>query len=251
MSMKLYLQLSLIWCSVLTIHVHADVRVLVQQTNGLAYITYQCTGSEVVRCFGLDITVDQGQIVAVTNFFRGQSTSTNRGYGVFPASFRDNIAVSSGTNANWSTNTYTPLAVAADNPGGTQPGLGSPGVTLEFGALWDPSNPAAAPASSGTLCALQISQPANVTVSANASRGGIIGSPPDVPITTHFTGALVGPAITQTQFTNGVFTILFQSGELQTAPTVSGPWTGTGNYSGSYSESVSGSPAKFFRVYNH
>src|SRR5690348_15195083 len=82
------------------------VRVFIQSTNGLANVNYQCTGGEVIRSFALDVSVDRGQIVAVTNFFRGPSTAVARGYGIFPASFRDNITVSSGTNANWATNSY-------------------------------------------------------------------------------------------------------------------------------------------------
>src|SRR5215472_12691178 len=90
------------------------VRVFVQGTNGLANINYQCTAGEVVRAFALDVTVDSGQIIGVTNYFRGPSTATAQGYGIFPASFRDSVTVSSGTNANWSIPQYTPLAAVAD-----------------------------------------------------------------------------------------------------------------------------------------
>jgi hypothetical protein len=228
------------------------VRIYVQGTNGMANINYECTAGEVARAFALDVTVDRGQIVDVTNFLRGPSTAAARGYGIFPASFRDNISVSSGTNANWSTNSYSPLAVVADNPGGTLPGLNSAGVTLELGALWDPTVPAAVPPSSGTLCAVQISQTATVTVAANLSRGGIIAAPPDLIITPQFTGALVGPAITSADLSaGGIMTVLFQGGELESAPTVNGPWTGTGNTSGTYTEAVTTSGAKFYRVHNH
>jgi hypothetical protein len=227
------------------------VRVFVQDTNGLAAICYQCTAGEVVRAFALDVSLDRGQIIGVTNYFRGLSTATSQGYGVFPASFRDRITVGSGTNANWATNGYSPLAVVADNPAGTLPGLNSSGVTLEFGAIWDPTVPAAIPPNSGVLCALLLSQPANVTVAANAARGGLIPSPLDVALTPQFTGALVGPAILKTTLVNGLLTILFQTGELESAPSVNGPWTGTGNRTGSYMETVGTPPAKFFRVHNH
>jgi hypothetical protein len=228
-----------------------EVRVFVQETNGLANINYQCTAGEVVRAFALDVTVDQGQILAITNFLRGPSTPATRGYGIFPASFRDNVTVTSGSNANWDVTGYSPLAVVADNPGGTLPGLNSSGVTLELGALWDPNVPAAAPASSGTLCALQLSQTANVTITANVIRGGIIGSPPDLPITPRFSGALVGPAITSATLTNGIITVRFQDGELESAPAVNGPWIGTGNTSGLFVQPVTASPAMFYRVHKH
>jgi hypothetical protein len=229
----------------------AIVRVFVQPTNGLAYINYECTAGEVVRAFALDVTVDRGQILGITNYFRGPSTASAQGYGIFPASFRDHITVSSGSNANWSVSGYSPLAVAADAPGGTMPGLNSSGVTLELGALWDPAVPAAIPPSSGTLCALQISQTATVTVAANLSRSGIVAAPHDIVITPQFTGALVGPAIINTTLLNGAITILFQGGELESAPALGGPWTGTGNTSGSFAEPVGTSPAKFYRVHNH
>jgi hypothetical protein len=229
----------------------ASVQVSVQATNGMAYINYKCTAGEVVRAFALDVAVDRGLIMGITNYFRGPCTTTTQGYGIFPASFRDNVTVSSGSNANWSVSGYSPLAVPADNPGGTLPGLNSSGVTLELGALWDSTLSSAIPPSSGTLCALRISQTANVSVAANPARGGIVAAPGDVVITPQFTGALVGPAVTQTTLMNGVVTISFQGGELESAPALTGPWTGTGNTSGSYSETPDGAGAKFFRVHNH
>ena len=235
----------------LALSASASVQVSVQATNGMAYINYKCTAGEVVRVFALDVSVDRGQIVAVTNYFRGLSTAAAPGYGIFPASFRDSVTVSAGSNANWNAAGYGPLAVVADDPAGTLPGLNSSGVTLEFGALWDPTVPAAIPPASGTLCALQLSQTANVSIVANASRGGIIASPPDVSISPQFIGALVGPAITSAQAANGVVTVLFQGGELESAPAVNGPWTGTGNTSGTYTETSGTFPAKFFRVHYH
>lgn len=235
----------------LLVPAEATVRVFVQQTNGLATINYQCTAGETVRSFALDVTVDSGQILGVTNYFRGLSTAASRGYGVFPASFRDNVTVSSGSNATWSAAAYSPLAVPADNPTGTLPGLNSSGVTLEFGAIWNPTNSSAVPPASGVLCALILSQTAHVTVGPNAARGGIVPSPPDLVITPQFSGALVGPAILSATVTNGQITVLFQSGELETAANAAGPWTGTGNSTGRYTTGVSGTPAQFYRVHLH
>jgi hypothetical protein len=235
----------------LALSARANVQVFVQATNGLAYIGYKCTAGEVVRSFALDVTVDRGQILEITNYFRGPSTVAAQGYGIFPASFRDIVTVSSGTNADWNVSGYSPLAVTADNPGGTLPGLNSSGVTLELGAFWDPSLPSAIPPASGTLCALRISQTANVTLAANLSRGGIVAAPPDLLITPQFIGALVGPAITSATLSNGVMTVLFQGGELETAPAVDGPWTGIGNTSGIYTNQTPDDPARFYRVHYH
>jgi hypothetical protein len=233
--------------------VHSAVNVSVQDSNGAAAIIYECTAGEVVRSFALDVSVDRGQIVGISNFFRGVSTSAAQGYGIFPAAFRDHITVSSGTNANWDTIGYTPLAVVADRPGDTLPGLGSNGVTLEFGGLWDPAAPAAIPPATGALCVLLISEPAHVSVAANVSRGGVLSSSTDVAITPVFTGAMVGPSvvITGVGVSDGVVTITFEGGELETAPTVAGPWTGTGNSSGTYADPVADAPLKFYRVNHH
>lgn len=229
----------------------ATVRVFIQDGNGLVVLKYQCTAGEVVRAFALDVSVDRGQILTISNFFVGPSRADSQGYGIFPTSFRDRITVNSGTNAEWTASGYSPLAAVADDPVGTLPGLNSAGVTLEFAAIWDPTVPATIPPSSGTLCTLQLSRPAKVTVVANASRRGIIGDPPEVPVTTQFVGALVGPAILNAISANSVMTVLFQGGELESAPAVDGPWTGTGNTSGTYTEPLGSFAEKFFRVHLH
>ena len=229
----------------------AAVQVSVQDSNGLATIKYECTAGEVVRSFALDVSVNKGMIVGISNFFRGESKVGARGYGIFPAAFRDHITVSSGSNATWNVAGYSPLAVPADAPGGTLPGLGASGVTLEFGAIWDPTVAAAMPPTNGTLCSLQLSQPANVSVTANSIRGGIVLSPPDVAVTSVFAGALVGPAINKISCTNGTVTLFFQDGELETATCLNGPWTGTGNRTGTFIESLGTATTKFFRVHNH
>jgi hypothetical protein len=234
----------------LAISASATVQVYVEDVNGSAWIKYRCTGGEVVRAFALDVTVNRGVIQGVSDFFRGESTASGRGYGIFPASFRDHITISSGTNVDWNVNGYTPLAVVADRPADTRLGLNSPGVTLEFGALWDASVQAAAPDASGTLCALQISEPASVSITANQARGGIVSASADNVIVPVFGSAAVDPkaVITGIILTNRVVTITFKGGELETAAGLSTIWIGTGNSSGTYSESVGTATARFYRV---
>lgn len=227
----------------------ADVRVFVQDTNGVAWLKYECTAGEVVRAFALDVSVDQGQIVGIADFFRGESKSGATGYGIFPASFRDHITVGDGTNINWALSAYTPLAAVRDNPAGTLPGLNSSGVTLEFGGLWDVRVPDAVPGPTGTLCSLQLSQAANVTVAANAIRGGVVSAFPESPIRAAFRGAFVaGPAITSAMVEDGIMVIYFQGGELQTATSLDGPWTDTGQVSGYFLEPLGTNQIKFYRV---
>lgn len=225
----------------------AEVHIFIQDSNGVAQVQYECTAGEMVRAFALNVSVDQGQIVGVSGFFRGVSTAAATGYGIFPASYRDHLR-SGGTNINWSFSDYTPLAVVADAPEDTLPGLNSGGVTLELGGLWDPNQPESIPASAGILCELQLSQPAKVSVSPNASRGGVVGAYPSTFLQPTFTGALVGPAVTSVSFQNGLTTILFQDGELQSAPSVEGPWTDTGDTSGTHVEYSDTTGTKFFRV---
>ena len=227
----------------------ASVHVYVEEVGGKAWIKYNCTAGEIVRAFALDVTVNEGQITHISDFFRGESTSTVRGYGFFPASFRDHIPVTSGASINWNMTSYTPLAAPADQPTSTQPGLNSTGVTLELGALWDPDVPASIPPSSGVLCALRISQPALVSIAANQNRGGIISALPGNILSTVFNAAYVDPSviITGIVLTNGAVKIAFKGGELETARGISGPWTSTGNSSGIYSAPV-GQAQEFFRV---
>ncbi len=229
----------------------AEVRVLVQDIGGLAWIKYECTAGEVVRAFALNVSVNKGQIVGISDFFRGANTAGARGYGIFPAAFRDHITPGSGTNIDWNVSGYTPLAVVADRPADTLPGLNSSGVTLEFGGLWDPTVPAALPDPAGTLCALQITEPAQVSVAANLARGGVVSAIPDVLFAPVFSGAAVAPpfpAILGVTLVDGLLTIRFKDGELLSAPAATGPWAGTGNTSGTYTNAVQGTVMQFYRV---
>jgi hypothetical protein len=225
----------------------ATVRVYVQEDNGLASVQYECTEGEVIRAFALDVTVDKGKITGISDFFRGPSTAVAQGYGIFPASFRDHIAT--GTDINWGVSGYTPLAVTADNPRDTLPGLNSSGVTLELGALWDPNAPLAVPPSAGTLCSLRLSERAKVSITANTSRGGVVAADPDIVLAPVFAGAVVQPpAITSLSLTNGLLTITFAGGTLETASSIVGPWTPIENTSGQYTNSVGDDAIRFYRV---
>jgi hypothetical protein len=240
--------LSLLSLCLLAASVPADVRVFVVDANGVAAIKYECTAGEVVRGFALDVRVDRGEIIAVTNFFRGPSTAQAQGYGIFPAAFRDHVMITSGTNANWEASNYTPLAAAVDSAD-TLPGLNSSGVTLEFGALWDPAAPATQPSPAGTLCTLQLNKAAQVSVAANLSRGGVTPASSEAPVTVVFTGAQVGPAITRTTLDAGILTVNFKGGELETTTALNtNQWTATGNTSGVYTETLGGDRTKYYRV---
>jgi hypothetical protein len=253
---RLNLRLSLLagLCLLICRPARAEVQVFIEPGNGPALLKYRCTAGEVLRAFALDVSVDHGAIIGISNFFKGPSTASGCGYGIFPASFRDHIQVLSGTNVDWSAAGYTPLASTNDLPGATLPGLNSPGVTLEFGALWDPLNPSAVPEASGTLCSLDLSQAAQVTVTTNGARGGVVSATPGISVVSSFTGAFVDPVvprITGISLTQGTITISFIGGELVTAATLGSAWVGTGQTNGIYIESVASGATKFYRVLHH
>jgi len=229
----------------------AAVNVFVQDCNGRAAIHYECTAGEMVRSFALNVSVSQGHIVGISHYFRGPSTVQAQGYGIFPAAFRDYIGLFNNTNANWNAPGYTPLAAMADDPGNSLPGLNSPGVTLELGALWDRSSPASQPSASGTLCWLKLTEAAQVTVTANERRGGVVLASTGASVEALYSGAAVDPVplITGISLTNGTISITFKGGELESAPTGTGQWTGTGNSTGNYTTNAeTGTPASYFRV---
>ena len=66
----------------------ATVRVFVQESNSVAWVNYECTAGEVIRAFAVDVTVDKGRIISISDFLRGPSTAAKPGYGVFPAERR-------------------------------------------------------------------------------------------------------------------------------------------------------------------
>jgi hypothetical protein len=235
--------------SLLVVSAPAEVRVFIQEVNSVAWVRYECTAGELVRAFALDVSVDKGRIVGISDFFRGPSTAAGQGYGIFPASYRDHLSFGPVTNINWDLDSYTPLAVVADNPATTLPGLNSSGITLEFGGLWDPNVPTSVPPAAGTLCALRLTERATVSVAANLGRGGVLPVDPDSAFSPVFVGAVVQPPeITGLSLSNGFVNVKFAGGELETAPALSGPWTGTGDTSGQHAESLAADTKRFYRV---
>jgi hypothetical protein len=168
----------------------AAVRITAQPAGDKVAICY-ATDGETVRAFGLDVTVDQGKIVGISDFIRGESTAAKPGYGIFPGNFARFVAVSADTGevAKWDVNDYTPVA---DPCGvGALGGLGTNGITIEMGALYYPVGDGStnAPLSQGTLFTLTLSEAAKVTVKLNAIRGGIVLTNRAIPAVVDLTGA--------------------------------------------------------------
>ena len=183
--------------AITSVQAFGEVRIFIEDFNGTAALKYQCTADETVRAFALDVTVDTGTITGISAFHVGESTAQAKGYGIFPSSFRKTIEIDSETGEviDWTTPDYTPLADANDCPDGTQLGLDSPGVTLEFGGLWVHDNLDAVPGPTGLLCLLTLSEPANVSVASNICRAGVVLAYPEIKsIRPVVTGAYVDPA---------------------------------------------------------
>ncbi len=162
----------------------AAVRIVVEPDGDLAAINYETDG-EKVRAFALDISADAGAIIDITDFIRGESTADAPGYGIFPANFGRYITVDveTGEVDAWNITDYNPVADPCDP--GALGGLGTDGITIEMGALYYPTddNSPNAPANSGTLCRLILSEEANLTVTLNEARGGVVLTDPEVAAT--------------------------------------------------------------------
>jgi hypothetical protein len=133
--------------------------------DGKAAIDY--SGTELARAFALDITIDAGTIDAISDFAVGDDSN---GYGIFPANFSRYITVDAVTGevSDWAVDGYTP--VAGPNDPGALGGLGTNGITIEMGSLYDTK----APPLEGRLCVITCSEPCKVTVTTNATRGNVV-----------------------------------------------------------------------------
>jgi len=162
----------------------AAVRIIAEPNANTVAIKYETDG-EKVRAFALDITLDKGIIVGISDFIRGESTAAKPGYGIFPANFARYITVNADTGevAKWDVNDYTPVADPCDS--GALGGLGTSGITIEMGALYYPTDDSSpnAPPNSGTLFKLTVSEAATATVTLNEIRGGVVLTDPDKPAT--------------------------------------------------------------------
>jgi hypothetical protein len=172
----------------------AAVRIIVAPEGATKVAINYETDGEKVRAFALNIVVDRGKITDISDFHRGESTAESRGYGIFPGNFGRYIVVDpvTGNVTDWNDSLYRPDADPCDP--GALGGIGTNGVTIEMGALYSgavtngvyspPTDSSInAPLNSGTLCRLTLTESANVTVTLNDLRGGIVLTNPSTAAT--------------------------------------------------------------------
>ena len=140
--------------------------------GGVAEFSYDASGETGnVGGFALDVTVGNGATIeSIFDYKTGVSTAADPGYGIF--------------GFGRSTPVADPISL------GTLPGLGTYGITIEMGAIYNLAFPEDAPLVSDTLFKIAIdwnnATAVNVNIALNAVRGGIVmlggGSPSEVEL---------------------------------------------------------------------
>jgi hypothetical protein len=137
--------------------------------GGKIAVNYSSDEAELIRAFALDIVATDGNIIDVNDYAVGDD---NGGYGIFPGSFAAAPIVVNPTTGmvdNWDVAGYSPVAPAGDPD--ALPGIGTDGVTIEMGSLYD----TAAPGNSGILCSVTVDEDVTkLCVKANAIRGNVV-----------------------------------------------------------------------------
>ena len=114
------------------------------------------------RAFGLNISVDDGNIIAIKNVFEGVCDDVNRGYGIFPGT--DGITITDGVPTSWG----EPIA-SSDDPGAEDTGLDTNEIVIEMGSLYTGAN---TPDPCARLLTIVVSMDCNVSIRGNPERTG-------------------------------------------------------------------------------
>jgi hypothetical protein len=154
--------------------------------NWIAEISYDASGEpNLVKAFALDITVDGGATIdSISDYKVGVSTATDPGYGIFPGSIQIDPG---GGVIDWG----TPVADPAYP--GTQPGLGTSGITIEMGAMYLGAENA--PLVSDTLFKITVNphgaSVVHISIAENIVRGGIVMESPGYVPTVSLVGCTI------------------------------------------------------------
>jgi hypothetical protein len=136
------------------------------------------TETENVRAFGLEIQltdavgVDNAVITGVEGYHVGENDAVNKGFGIFPGTIQID-------GAGVVTDYGTPVAPSTD-PGAAGTGLGTNKIVIEMGSLYTGAN---SPPKSGVLLKFRVNNKvADITISENPERGGVVMEDPDVAV---------------------------------------------------------------------
>jgi hypothetical protein len=171
----------------------AEVKITCSQNEDVITVAYDATSEvNLPRAFALDITLvdtvstDNAVVSAVTPTVTGESAVGNRGFGIFLGA--DGIDINATTGI---VNGYgSPVANPADPCAAT--GIGTNAITIELGSLYGGvqgvSNPNA-PAKSGNLLTFTVNKKvADVVITLNQRRAGIVMEDPDEAVDANLPG---------------------------------------------------------------
>jgi hypothetical protein len=151
----------------LTASAYAGVTISCEQVgnpaDGIVEVSYEATDdANLPRAFGLDITLDSD-----ANIVEIVSGSASDDYWVYPGT----IVITSGSVTNQGT------PVAPDTDPGALGGVGTGGMTIEMGSLYnDPCDPEHQdpPGLTGVLFQFKVSDNCHVTIAGNSARGNVV-----------------------------------------------------------------------------
>jgi hypothetical protein len=160
-----------------------------QVSDCVVEVSFDATSETgLVRAFALDITVSAGTITAVD--------CVNTDYGIYPGSIE--------IDENGNVTDYGSCACDSSYPG-TLGGIGTGGVTVEMGSLYEVGvDPAPLP--SGALVRITVDASCDVSIAENAIRGGIVMEDPDQAVTVQLSGCAAtcgGPCLGDLSDTGG------------------------------------------------
>ena len=128
-----------------------------------------------VRAFGLEIELidavgaDNAVFASVEGYHAGENDAVNKGHGIFPGTIQID-------GAGVVTSDGTPVAPNTD-PGAAGTGLGTNKIVVEMGSLYTGAN---SPPKSGVLLKFRVNNKvADITISENTERGGVVMENPD------------------------------------------------------------------------
>lgn len=119
------------------------------------------------RAFALEITVTDGNIIDIKDYFEGECDDVNKGYGIFPGT----IVISGDAISDYG----SPVA-PDDDPGAEGTGLDTNTIIIEMGSLYAGAN---TPDPCALLCRIVVSLNCEVELTENETRGGVVMENPD------------------------------------------------------------------------